>query len=297
MILWQALLIGAVFAASAVLLYAGLVTAPPDLQDAVHRMRGTGPVEPSRASAGPAWWGAARRRVAPPISRRLGLDRYAADLAVLDLTVEDLVVRKIGYAVLGAAFPVLLGTAIALMGASLPLVVSGPVVLLFAGVLFFIPDLDVRRSATAARERMRHAVCLYLELVALERLADAGSNQALERAARIGTTREHELIRRALLDAEVDGRPAWTALVAIAERTGVKELDDVGDIMRVAGSDGAAVYTTLRARAQSLRTQLLNASRAAANAASEHMVIPVALLGVIFMGLIAYPALIRIIFG
>lgn len=297
MILWQALLIGALFAAAAVLLYAALVPAPPDLQDAVRRMRDGDAGESGPVVSGPAWWGAARRRAVPPLARRLGLDRYAADLAVLDITVEDLVVRKVGYAVLGAVFPVVLGAAVALMGGRLPVVASGPLVLLFAAALFFVPDIDVRHSAAAARERMRQAVCVYLELVALERLADAGSNQALERAARIGTTREHDMIRRALLDAEVDGRPAWSALLALAERTGVKELDDVGDIMRVAGSDGAAVYTTLRARAESLRTQMLNASRSAANAASEHMVVPVALLGVIFMGLIAYPALVRIIFG
>ena len=97
-----------------------------------------------------------------------------------------------------------------------------------------------------------------------------------------------------MLRAELDGRPAWSALNDIAERTGVRELGDAHD---VAGSDGAAVYTTLRARAQALRTQLLSSATAAANTASEHMVIPVSLLGVIFMGLIAYPALVRIVFG
>ena len=52
---------------------------------------------------------------------------------------------------------------------------------------------------------------------------------------------------------------------------------------RVPGQDGAAVYATLRARAASLRTQMLATRTAQANAASEHMVVPVALLGVAFM--------------
>lgn len=295
MILWQALVIGGVFASAAVLMYAALVPAPPELRSTVERIRGAAPtaVDPSSAHR----WDAARRRFAPGVVSRLGLTRYSADLAVLDMGLDDLAIRKVGYGMAGAAFPVALAAAIGLMGVRIPFLLSAAAIVASGGVLFFVPDLDVRRSARAARERMRQAVCLYLELVALERLADAGSNQALERAAMIGTTREHALIRRALLEAEVDGRPAWTALVAIAERTGVRELDDVGDIMRVAGADGASVYTTLRARAQSLRTQLLNSSRAAANAASEHMVIPVSLLGVVFMGLIAYPALVRIIFG
>ena len=297
MILWQALVLGAMFASAAVLLYAGLVPAPPDLHAAMERLRSTGAAEPVASTRGPAWWRLLRARWAPPLIRGLGLRRYAADLAMLDQTVEDLVVHKVGYAVLGAVFPVVVGAGLTVMGVRTPVVVSAPLVVVCAAVLFFVPDLDLRRSARAARDRMRHAVSLYLELVALERLADGGTTQSLERAATIGTTREHDLIRAALLRAELDGRPAWSALNVIAERTGVRELGDVGDIMRVAGSDGAAVYTTLRARAQALRTQLLSSATAAANTASEHMVIPVSLLGVIFMGLIAYPALARIVFG
>ena len=59
----------------------------------------------------------------------------------------------------------------------------------------------------------------------------------------------------------------------------------------------SAVYATLRARAASLRTQLLTASAAQANTASEHMIVPVALLGIAFMALIGYPAFARILFG
>ncbi len=72
---------------------------------------------------------------------------------------------------------------------------------------------------------------------------------------------------------------------------------DVADIMRLSGEDGAAVLPTLRARAASLRTSLLQADVAAANEASERMSIPVALLGVAFMALLGFPALWRILFG
>ena len=67
--------------------------------------------------------------------------------------------------------------------------------------------------------------------------------------------------------------------------------------MRLSGQDGAAVYATLRARATSLRTALTTQAAAAANAASEHMVIPVAALGLVFMALVGYPAFARIVFG
>jgi hypothetical protein len=75
------------------------------------------------------------------------------------------------------------------------------------------------------------------------------------------------------------------------------ELDDVAEIMRLSGEDGAAVYATLRARAASLRTALLTDAAAEANAASEHMIMPVAFLGVTFMALLGYPAFARVLFG
>ena len=95
----------------------------------------------------------------------------------------------------------------------------------------------------------------------------------------------------------LDERRAGRALPGHAQRTSVPELGDLADITRLSGQDGAAVYATLRARAASLRTQLLTAGTAKANAASEHMIVPVALLGVAFMALIGYPAFARILFG
>ena len=99
----------------------------------------------------------------------------------------------------------------------------------------------------------------------------------------------------ALLRAELAGQPSWTGLTDLAAETGVTELADTADMMRLAGRDGAAVYATLRARAASLRTQVLASSTAQANAASEHMVVPVSLLGLCFMALLGYPALMRIL--
>jgi hypothetical protein len=95
----------------------------------------------------------------------------------------------------------------------------------------------------------------------------------------------------------VFGVPPWRELERLADELKVPELGDVADIMRLSGEDGAAVYATLRARATSLRTALLNADAARSNAASEHMVVPVALLGLTFMVLLGFPALYRIVFG
>jgi hypothetical protein len=231
------------------------------------------------------------------LAQRLGLDRYHSDLALVGESAAQLAARKVGYAALGLFFPFVLALATALVGAAPSFLLPAAASLVFAGVLFLVPDVDLRRRATLVRAEMRRAVCVYLELVALERVADAGASESLERAAAIGDGRAFALIRDALLRARVFGVPPWRELERLADELHVPELGDVGDIMRLSGEDGAAVYATLRARATSLRTALLNADAARSNAASEHMVVPVAFLGLTFMVLLGFPALYRIVFG
>jgi hypothetical protein len=297
MITWQVLLAGALVGAGLTVVVAGLVPTHPDLRAALDRLdpRTAAPVAP--APAGSGLRGFARARVLPRVVESLGLRRFTADLRMVDQTAEQLAARKIGYALLGLAFPTLIGTLLAIVGIQAPTVFPVALAVVAAGVLFFVPDVDLRRRAAAARVDMRKATCVYLELVALERAADSGATEALERAATVGQSREFDRIRQGLLTAEITGRPAWAGLHDLAEATGVPELGDLADIMRLSGQDGAAVYGTLRARAASLRTQLLTAAAADANAASEHMTVPVALLGVAFMALIGYPAFARIFAG
>lgn len=294
------LVFGAMVGVGLVIVMAGLLPAPPDLHAALDRLNPTRVLEPTETPTvthGPRWLAERIDRLLPRVVQRLGLERFAADLRLIDRTPEQLAARKVVYVALGLGFPAAITGLLALVGVRLPFAVPAAVSILLAGLLFLAPDADVRRRAAAARLSMRRAAGVFLELVALERAADAGTTEALDRAASIGTSREFDRIRDALLRAELTGRPAWAGLTTLAETTGVVELGDVADIMRLSAADGAAVYTTLRARAASLRTQLLTTATAEANAASEHMIVPVALLGVTFMVLIGYPAFSRILFG
>lgn len=299
MILWQALAIGVAFAAGLVLVWAGFHPAPPDLRAALARLDPQAVAGPAAQvpAEGPAWLVALRAHVLPPVIRGLRLDRLASDLRILDRTPEWLAARKIGYAAAGFVLPAFVGALAALVGTRPPFAIPAGVALVLAGVLFAVPDVELRRDAAAARESMRRAVGVFVELVALERVADAGTTEALDRAVAIGTSREFDLIRDALVRADLTGHPSWQGLADLATWTGVADLDDLADVMSLAGSDGAAVYATLRARAGSMRTARIAAATAKANAASEHMVIPVALLGAAFMALLGYPALVRILTG
>ena len=224
-----------------------------------------------------------------PASRR--------SIELLGDSLDGFRLKKLLFGGLGLAFPPVLAALMAFIGLSLPLALPGFASLALGAALFFAPDLDLQRRAAAGKDELRRAVCVYLELVALERIADAGTAEALQRAAAIGDGLAFTLIRDSLVRAQLSGQPAWQGLATLGERVRLPELADVADIMRVSGEDGAAVYTTLRARAASLRTAVLTATTAEANAASEHMIMPVAVLGIAFMALLGYPAFARILFS
>ena len=297
MITWHVLLAGALVGVGLTVVVAGLVPTHPDLRAALARLDPRTVADLIGTPERRGLLGTARARVLPRVVESLGLRRFTADLRMVDQTVETLAARKVGYAFLGLTFPTVMALLLAVVGTRTPILFPAALAVMGAGVLFVVPDIDLRRRATRARADMRRATCVYLELVALERAADSGATEALERAATVGQSREFERIREALLTAEVTGKPAWAGLHDLAAATRVPELGDLADIMRLSGQDGAAVYGTLRARAASLRTQLLTATAAEANAASEHMTVPVALLGVAFMALIGYPAFARIFAG
>jgi hypothetical protein len=291
-------LAGACVGAGLGVIVRSLAAPVPDLSAALRRLDATSTPAPSDVET--AAMSKGHRSFDAGVSwlvDALVLRRYRADLELVGETPETLAVRKLGYGLLGLLFPPVLVAVMALIGVVPPVAIPVLVSVVLGATLFMVPDLDVRRRATAARHELRRTVCAYLELVALERAGDAGAVEALERAATVADSPAFVRIRDALTRAQLAGVPPWSGLSALSEQVGVPELGDLADIMRLSGEDGAAVYTTLRARAASLRSQLLSADAAAANAASEHMIVPVALLGIAFMALIGYPAFARILFG
>ncbi len=289
------MLVGALLGLGLTLVVAGLARPAPDLAAGVARLTGSAPAPV--IDAGSTMGSASLGRAAAWLAESLHLDRHRADLAITGTTATRMALTKIGYGAVGLIFPVLISSILAISGLALPVVLPLAASLGLALAMSFLPELELRRRAALARVQMRRTVCVYLELVALERASDAGAVEALERAAAIGTGPGFGHIRDALLRARLEGRTPWQQLSDLAVELRVPELGDVADIMRLSGEDGAAVLPTLRARAASLRTWLLQAEVTAANEASERMSIPVALLGVAFMVLLGFPAFWRILFG
>lgn len=219
----------------------------------------------------------------------------ARELALLQIPVARHVGQKVLLALLALLFPVLFTALLLAAGVGLPLVFPALSSLLLAVALFLLPDLEVRRKAAAAREEFARATSAYLDLTALERAAGAGATQALEQAATVGDSWVFIRLREQLIRARLSGTAPWDGLHELATELALPELSDLADIMRLSGEEGAAVADTLRARSRGLRTALLTREQTRANEDSERMVVPVAVLGLIFLMLVGAPAIVRIL--
>ncbi|MFF0706346.1 type II secretion system F family protein [Streptomyces tendae] len=217
------------------------------------------------------------------------------NLALLGQRPGQFMLKKTALAALGLLCPVLVTIPWLVAGIALPFYVPAVAGLAVAGLLFITPDLAVRDQAKRARQEFAHALVAYLDLVALKRAADAGPTEALEKAAAVGRGWPFLYLQGALRRARLEKIPPYQALSELAAEYDLPALDDVADIMRGSATDGAAVYKALRARTAALSAELLTDQAAEANAASEKMTAPGALLAVLVMLLMAFPAAIRML--
>ncbi|WP_329065561.1 type II secretion system F family protein [Amycolatopsis sp. NBC_01480] len=220
----------------------------------------------------------------------------AADLDVLGLTADRYLVRQLAWAA-GAIASVL---AVAGLAWFAGLAFPGPLVVLAvvaaAGAGSVVPVLAVREDAARARSEFRRATAAYLDLVAQERATGRAPSQALAEAAAVGDSWVFSRISRTLSRAARAGHTPWDASSRLGKRMGVVELADLADILATA-ADGAAIYTTLIAKAGALRAAALAAEKTDANARSQRLALPVALLLIAFLLLVLYPAMIRLMTG
>ncbi len=281
-----------------VLLIWQLVPAHPDLRDALERL------SPDHA----------RRRTqsvtaATDSTQRLGLwgmkvlpaavwgRTPTRELAILRKPLSRFYGEKILFAMVGLAIPPLLTMFFTLLGANLPFVIPVVATIAFATLMFFLPDYNVRDDAKRARAEFSRALGAYIDLVALERNNGAGPRQAMEAAAAVGDSWVFRRLGEELARTRWSGLTPWEALRALGEELGLPELDDLADIMRLSGEEGAQVYAQLRARSASMRAAMLNTEKAKANEIGERMSIPMSLLGVIFLAILVAPALLRVMGG
>lgn len=279
---------GMLVAAGVVMAVAALRVAPPSLKGALAQLSAPTSAAPR---VGADRWGWLPEPVVEALQQQLRVSD--ADLQILGWTRQGLAARKVTLALTGLFLPPVLMLVLSFSGVSLPFAIPVVVGLVLAVWLWRLPDQDARETAEKARGEFRSALSGFLDLVALERVARGSVPEALESAAELSGSAPFLQIRSALQRAALSGHTPWHALRELGEQLDVVELRNLGDIAEVA-ADGASVYRTLLAESRSLRHAELSAARAQANAASERMSIPVALLTIGLMLFVFVPFMIRL---
>lgn len=288
---------GALIALGLVLAGWRLVPAAPDLADVVDRLSPTYGRRQRTVAAAPVTGG--KERLGLWAMRHLPPGVWGTvptrELALLRIPLPRYYGEKITFALLGLVFPSLLTVAVGLFGFQLPVVLPVAASLALAGLLWFLPNWNVRDDAKRGRLEFNRALGAYVDLVALERNAGSGPRQAMEIAAGIGHSWVFRRVGEELARSRWSGEAPWDALTVLADDLGVPELADLADIMRLSGEEGAQVYATLRARSTAMRTAMLTGEQGKANEVSERMVVPGSLLGAVFIALLVTPALLRLL--
>jgi Flp pilus assembly protein TadB len=275
------ILAGAIAGLGVFLAVSQLLPAPASLDEALARIGGTATAAGRQSVS--------LRSLARQVGSQSWLPVPVADLAMLGQEREQWIVSKFSSALVGLCVVPAMDALLTVFGQKLPIIVPVVGSLALGVALFFAPDLVVRVNAAEKRHDFRYALTSYLDLVALERGAGAAPTQALEAAAQIGGGWAFARIAAALSAARKAGRPPWEGLADLAAETGVSELTDLAEIAEVAGQEGASILATLSAKAESMRSEALAATKAKAGSRSTTMVVPIVLLGGGFLLLLIFP--------
>jgi tight adherence protein C len=291
-----AIFLGAMSGIGLFLVVRGLVPSRPALGSALDRLHGSavpiGGIGPGAAPHGPGFGLGSGLAASPLLS---WIRPPTADLRLIGQTVDRYLLEKIAYTVIGLISPLLFVTALGLVGIHVTWVIPTVATIGCAVGLFFLVDVNVRQKADDAREEFRRVVATYLTLVGLVRYGGAGAVESLENAASVGDGWVFDRIRDALADARYANESPWARLHQVSTEIGVPDLGDVGDIMSIAGDQGAQVYQTLLARAQSLRVALRTKESQRAATVTTLMYVPTSMLLMVLLVLLGYPAISRVI--
>lgn len=291
------LLLGAIAGAGVYLLIRAAIPTQPALGAALERLSSSAPLPSSSTPDLPeqgleerfgAW-------VERTVAQIPGIITPHKDLALIGWSPAKFYGQKGLASLAGLLFPPAI-TAIAFVAQiPLPIPLTVGLMLVLAAGFFFIPDLEVRQRAARQRTHYSKVLAAYIDFVALARIGGASASQAMRDAALIGDNELFLRIRQLIERSRLRGTNAWNDLRELGDELGVKELHEIADIIRLSGEEGASIWENLRAHARSMRNAQLRTEQGSANARSESLSMPVAVLAFAFIGLLIAPALLGLV--
>ncbi|MFM9442589.1 type II secretion system F family protein [Streptomyces acidiscabies] len=267
----------------------------PPLAELTARLN-TGPALPPVSPVDSGGWAARLGSPFVSVLRAAGLPGRTTvqDLAVTERSHQIHLAEKAALTLIGLLLPAAVATLLALAGRPL----SWPVPLAFsltaaAGGLL-LPDATVHAEAERRRTAFRHALGAYLDLTHVLLAGGAGIEGALTDAAHTGHGRSFRHLQRTLTTARLTRTTPWTALARLGEELHISELTELAAALSLAGTEGAKVRASLAAKADAMRRRGGAQAEGKANAATERMAVPAALMAFGFIAFVFYPALIQL---
>lgn len=224
----------------------------------------------------------------PPLARTM--DRMRTDLRIVGRSPEEQAVR-VGAFVL---VPLLLGPwfllVFAVLGAAVPPLV--PLGCALGGSLLglLLPFRSLKQAAAERRQAFCHALSAWCDVVVMSLAAGRGVEQAMETAASAGEGWAFAELRTGLRSGYVQGDTPWVALAGLGAELGVKDLEELGSTIAMAGEEGAAVRETVSAKARTIRERMTAEAEMGAASATEKMSLPSVLLVFGFLVFLVFPA-------
>ncbi|WP_367115027.1 type II secretion system F family protein [Actinophytocola sp.] len=271
----------------------------PGLGAVLNRLDATPEPPPITATQEHTGWAATIGKpfVAPLAALGLPSPGLRKDLAITGRSIETHLADKAALGMAGLLLPTLVSLALTAASMPLPWELSLIASVLIGVVGFLLPDVGVRRDAARRRADFRLALSAYLNLIRVTLAGGAGVEGALTDAATVGHGWSFTQLRRALTIAKITRSTPWSALRALGEELDVRELAELSASVSLAGTEGAKVRASLRAKAAALRTRELTDAEGEAQAATERMSLPVIALFVGFLLFIGYPAVAQVLGG
>ena len=235
---------------------------------------------------------------AGPVTRRL-LDLLTAlgvrtpqreqQLALAGITPEAWARDKLIGTVGGLAVPLMVWAALTAIGIQVP--PAAGLLALAGGVAgWLLPDLRLKEQVEQRRKAFQYALSAYLDLVNVILAGGGGIETALVAAADAGDGWAFARLRHALHRAQRINQPLWTAFDDLGAELGVNELRDLASSIGLAGAQGARIRASLAVKADTLRSHQIAETEAAAEATTERMNLPTAVLLLGFLIFIVFPA-------
>lgn len=162
---------------------------------------------------------------------------------------------------------------------------------------FFSIDMWLVARRRARRQRIERTMGYFVDLIAAFLQSGMSLAQAFDQAARYGLPKNNPLAREVELASRelAAGKDRVETFYALAERTGVEDLERLAALMSVGFRVGAPLGETLEAQAELLRARQWDQAEALVNRRALEALFPMMLVSLpIIMVLVFFPAVVQI---